>query len=83
MAVRKCSTRAYRAESVPPRAQGRSPPRLEGEGQGGGVDKERQIEAIFVIKFRPLRDREGQGGGVDEERIGEVSKRVADFRIAI
>ncbi len=47
---------------MPPRAQGRSPPRLEGEGQGGGVDNQRPNEGDFKhisAHYSPLIARIG------------------------
>jgi len=44
MTERKSNTRTYQTWSPPPR--------LEGEGQGGGVDKERPSEAAKMADFR-------------------------------
>jgi len=58
--VTSANTRTSQPESPPPR--------LEGEGQGGGVDKERRGEDAFAEDFCHLQDQ-----GVDKERQGVAS----------
>jgi len=58
---------------IPELNAGSPPPRNEGEGQGGGVDKERGNKAKTrnaPLLTRPVAKR--QGGGVDKERANEA-----------
>jgi len=50
------------------------PHRYEGEGQGGGVDKERASKAGTPIVPEHIGSvAKRQGGGVDKVRVGEAS----------